>query len=103
MSGEKQNHESPTGSPARGKFLIRNRLGLHARAAAVLVQLANRFSADIKISKDDIEASGKSIMSVLQLAAVQGEQIEVVSRGPDCDEAVQAIGELVEQLFGEEE
>lgn len=103
MAQEKQNPDLETQTTVRGRFLIRNRLGLHARAAAVLVQTANRYSSNVMISKNDVEVSGKSIMSVLQLAAVQGEYVNVIVRGSDAEQAVQAIGELIEQLFGEEE
>lgn len=103
MAQEKQNPDLETQTTVRGRFLIRNRLGLHARAAAVLVQTANRYSSNVMISKNDVEVSGKSIMSVLQLAAVQGEYVDVIGRGADAEQAVQAIGELIEQFFGEEE
>ena len=86
-----------------GQFQIRNRLGMHARAAVEFVRLANRYQAEIKVRKGDTEANGKSIMSVLTLAALQGENIEVIASGADCEEAIKALGSLIEGLFGEEE
>lgn len=86
-----------------GRFEIRNKLGMHARAAAEFVQLANKYDAEIKVRKGDIEANGKSIMSVLTLAALRGEHIEVAASGADCAEAVKALGSLIEGLFGEDE
>jgi phosphocarrier protein HPr len=86
-----------------GRFEIKNRLGMHARAAAEFVQLANRYDAEIKVRKGEVEANGKSIMSVLTLAALQGEYIEVAAFGTDCEEAIKALGRLIEELFGEEE
>lgn len=86
-----------------GRYEIRNKLGMHARAAAEFVQLANKYQAEIKVRKGDVEANGKSIMSVLTLAALQGEFIEVAASGADCEEALKALGGLIDGLFGEEE
>lgn len=88
---------------SRGRFEIRNKLGMHARAAAEFVQLANKYQAEIRVSKDGVEANGKSIMSILTLAALQGEYIEVSASGADCEEALAALGGLIEGLFGEDE
>lgn len=84
------------------EFEIRNRLGLHARAAAQLVHLANKFAAEVRIGKDGIEVNGKSIMGVLMLAAPRESRILVSAEGPDAEEAVAAIGELIAAKFGEE-
>lgn len=86
-----------------GRFEIKNRLGMHARAAAEFVQLANKFDAEIRVRKGDVEANGKSIMSILTLAALQGETIEVAASGVDCQEALDALGGLIEGRFGEKE
>lgn len=93
-----------TGQPvAEREFEILNRLGLHARAAAQLVHLANRFAAEIRISKDGVEVNGKSIMGVLMLAAPRESRILVRAVGSDAEAAVAAIGELIGRKFGEEE
>ncbi|PLX86018.1 MAG: HPr family phosphocarrier protein [Desulfuromonas sp.] len=84
------------------EFVIKNRLGLHARAAAQLVQTANRFQADVFIEKDGMEVNGKSIMGILMLAAPQGSQIAVAVSGADSGEALAAIGELIDDGFGED-
>lgn len=92
-----------TGSqPVTRQFEILNRLGLHARAAAQLVHLANRFAAEIRLSKDEMEVNGKSIMGVLMLAAPKDSLIQVRADGPDATQAVDAIGELIARKFGEE-
>jgi phosphocarrier protein len=91
-----------TDSPVEREFEIRNRLGLHARAAAQLVHLANRFASDIRIVKDGIEVNGKSIMGVLMLAAPRESRIVVRAAGPDAEEALAAIGDLIARKFGEE-
>jgi phosphocarrier protein len=83
-------------------FKIVNRLGLHARAAAQLVQTANRFNSDINLIKDDIEVNGKSIMGILLLAAPQGTEIAVMVEGDDEKQAMDVIAELIEDGFGED-
>ncbi|MEK6606611.1 MAG: HPr family phosphocarrier protein [Myxococcota bacterium] len=80
---------------------IRNRLGLHARAATKLVQTANRFRAEIQLERDGAAVNGKSIVDVLTLAAAQGTTITVRARGEDAQEAIDAIRILVDGLFGE--
>jgi phosphocarrier protein len=83
-------------------FTIRNRLGLHARAAALLVKTANGFNANVMIEKDGVEVNGKSIMGILMLAASRGTKITLRVEGIDAGEALQAIGKLIENKFGEE-
>ncbi len=83
-------------------FTIRNRLGLHARAAALLVKTANRFVSEIMLEKDGVEVNGKSIMGILMLAASKGSKITLKVDGKDSTEALQALGELIENKFGEE-
>ena len=85
------------------KLEIKNKLGLHARAAALLVQTLNRFSAEVKISKDGQVVDGKSILGVLTLAATRGSKIHVEAKGEDAEEAVRAIEKLVEKKFNESE
>jgi phosphocarrier protein HPr len=82
-------------------FTIKNKLGLHARAAAVFVRLSSKFNSDIKIFKDGYEVDGKSILGVLSLAAIKGSKIEIVARGEDSEKAMNQIEELVESGFGE--
>ena len=83
-------------------FTVKNRLGLHARAAALLVKTANRFTSGVVIEKDGIEVNGKSIMGVLMLAASKGSKVTIKVEGKDEKEAIQAIGKLFEDKFGEE-
>lgn len=83
-------------------FTIKNRLGLHARAAAQLVQTASQFGSEVVIGKDGEEVNGKSIMGILMLAAAQGTEIVVQVTGDDADLAIEAIGKLIEDGFGEE-
>jgi len=82
-------------------FLIVNTLGLHARAAAQLVQTANRYRSEIHVEKDGMEVNGKSIMGVLTLAAAKGSQITVSVEGDDADAAMLALAAVIEKGFGE--
>jgi phosphocarrier protein HPr len=85
------------------KIEIKNKLGVHARAAALMVQTVNRFSAQVSISKDGQTADGRSIMGVLTLAATQGSTIEVEAVGHDAEQAVKAIEKLIDRRFNENE
>lgn len=82
---------------------IKNRLGLHARASALLVQTVNEFSCDVKISKDEQVVNGRSIIGVLTLGAAKGTKIRVEAKGDDAQEALSAIERLVDDKFGEGE
>jgi phosphocarrier protein len=80
---------------------IRNKLGLHARAARMFVETANRFDAEVSVAKDGQVVNGRSIMGVMMLAAEQGSEIAVTTSGPQAAEALDAIRELVEACFNE--
>jgi phosphocarrier protein len=82
-------------------YTIINALGLHARAAAQLVQAANRFQSEVQVAKDGTSVNGKSIMGVLTLAAAKGSRITVSCDGPDAESALAALGGLIEGGFGE--
>jgi len=81
---------------------IRNKLGLHARAAAKFVRCAAGFDCQLTIVRGDMRVDGKSIMGVLLLAAPMGTVIEVIAEGDDEDTALRALSELVEDKFGED-
>ncbi len=81
---------------------ITNRLGLHARPAALLVQTACSFTCDIKITKDKVQVDAKSIMGVLMLAAEYGSSLLLQCDGPDEQQAVRTIKALFENKFNEE-
>jgi len=83
-------------------YEIVNTLGLHARAAAQLVQLSQRFQAEVEVCKEDLVVNGKSIMGVLMLAAAKGSQIVVRTSGADAVAAMEEIGELIRNGFWEE-
>ena len=82
---------------------IKNKLGLHARAAVKFVNLANRFGSSIKIIKDGSEVDGKSVLGILTLAAVQGSEIQLNVSGKDEKMALQALSDLIDAKFYEKE
>ncbi len=85
----------------RATLEIRNRLGLHARAAVMLVQTASQYDAEVTVEKDGQVVNGRSIMGIMMLAAEQGSSIDVRATGPQAREAVDAIRALVEARFHE--
>jgi phosphocarrier protein HPr len=82
---------------------IENRLGLHARAAAKVVHMANKFRSEIFIATDEEQVNAKSILGLLTLAATKGTRISVRAEGEDEGAAVTAIAELLANRFGEDE
>jgi len=84
------------------RIAVPNRLGLHARAAAKLVNLANRYASHIEVSKDGQTADAKSIMGVLLLCGHQGSELTLSARGADAEAALSALRALVEDGFGED-
>lgn len=82
-------------------FEIVNELGLHARAATKLVQLAGKYKSDVQIEKDGQVANAKSVMGVLLLCGAKGTFVKVRAEGPDAPECVQQIGALIADKFGE--
>jgi phosphocarrier protein HPr len=83
------------------KLIIKNKFGLHARPAAVMVQTASKFKSKIKIVKDSQEVDGKSIMGLMTLAANAGSTITLLADGDDEMQALQALEQLIESGFGE--
>ena len=85
--------------PTRRTVVIVNDLGIHLRAAGALVQLAGTFRAEIFVEKNGMKVNGKSIMSVLSLAASKGTEVEVSAEGEDAPQAVAALCGLIEKGF----
>ena len=80
---------------------IVNKNGLHARPAAEIVKLASRYQCDITLVRDDLEVNGKSIMGVMMLAAEFGSSLVLRAAGPDAEQAVSALSDLIARKFGE--
>ena len=86
---------------AVASFTIVNDLGLHARAATKLVQLASKYSCEVQLSHQGQAANAKSVMGVLLLCGSKGTVVEVMATGPQADDCVKAIGALIASRFGE--
>jgi phosphocarrier protein len=83
-------------------FTIVNKLGLHARPSAMLVKAASRFESEISIEREGIKVNGKSIMGIMMLAAARGTVIRLRIDGPDEEEAMASLGDLIGNGFGED-
>ena len=84
------------------ELTIVNRLGLHARPAAMFVRIASRHRAEIWVSKEGEEVNGKSIMGLMMLAAGQGSKLRIRCDGPDADKAMEELQELIKAGFNED-
>ena len=89
-------------SLSEANVVIRNQLGLHARACALFVKAAARFKSHVWVSRDELEVNGKSIMGVMMLAAEEGATIKIRTEGDDAVECLAALRELVDGKFGGE-
>lgn len=87
---------------AKRTVVIKNELGLHARAATKFVQMAGKFPCDVTVTKDGHEVNGKSIMGVLMLVASKGTTITIAAKGAQAEAAVAALAQLVDEKFGED-
>ena len=85
----------------RKDFTINNNLGLHARPSAQLTQIAGRYESEVFIARNGRRVNAKSIMGVMMLAAGPGSTVTVDAEGPDEQQAIDAIGVLIESGFGE--
>ncbi len=84
------------------EFVVSNKLGIHARPAALFVKTANRFNCDIFVEKDEEKVNGKSIMGLMMLAAGPGSKIIVYCEGDDCHDALRELEALIKRKFDEE-
>jgi phosphocarrier protein len=83
-------------------LVIQNRRGLHARASAKFVTTVSEYEADVRVAKDGVEVSGKSIMGLMMLAAAPGDEITVRASGPAAGDAMAALKALISDKFGED-
>ena len=81
---------------------IINRLGLHARPAAMFVRIASRYRSEVWVSKEGEEVNGKSIMGLMMLAAGQGSKLRLRCEGPDADKALEELEQLIKSKFNED-
>lgn len=80
---------------------IRNKLGLHARAAAKFVQTAAQFKCEVWLARNGVEVDGNSILDILTLACLKGTEVEIKAAGPEAAQAVRALEKLINDKFGE--
>jgi phosphocarrier protein HPr len=85
------------------EFIVKNRLGLHARPAALFVQTTGRFQSSVTVRKGDQDVDGKSIMGLMMLAAEEGSKLTIIANGADEADMIAAVGKLFESRFGEPE
>jgi len=90
------------GQKVEKEITIVNRLGLHARPAAMFVRIASRFRCEIWVEKEGEQINGKSIMGLMMLAAGQGSKLQIRCEGPDADKAMEELEELIIKKFNEE-
>ncbi len=81
---------------------IQNRLGLHARSAAALVKITNRYTSEVSIAKDGLVVNGKSIMGVMMLGAAKGTCLTLQAEGPDAEALIAEMVHLINQKFYED-
>lgn len=86
----------------QNEFLIVNKLGLHARASALFVKTASRFTSEVKLAREGVEVNGKSIMGIMMLAASKGSTVRLTVYGADQADAMNTLSELITNGFGEE-
>ena len=98
------NRRTPSNSSEKleKELTILNRLGLHARPAAMFVRIASKHRCDIWVAKEDDEISGKSIMGLMMLAAGQGSKLKVRAEGPDAAQALEELEQLILSRFNED-
>jgi len=84
------------------EFKILNKFGIHARPAALFVKTVSRFQSEVTVERDSLVASGKSTMGLLTLEGYQGAVLKITATGPDCDQVLDAIGDLVTKKFFED-
>ncbi|HEY2139926.1 MAG TPA: HPr family phosphocarrier protein [Chthoniobacterales bacterium] len=91
-----------TGRKIEKEIIIINRLGLHARPAAMFVRIASRYRSEVWVEKEGEQINGKSIMGLMMLAAGQGSKLTIRCEGPDADKVMEELEELIQQKFNED-
>lgn len=98
----RKSHKDAQGLKIEKEITIVNRLGLHARPAAMFVRISSRYRAEVWVSKEGEEVNGKSIMGLMMLAAGQGSKLRLRCEGPDADKAVAELEALIASKFNED-
>lgn len=96
------NRKNSAGQKAEKEVVVQNRLGLHARPAAMFVRVATRYRAEVWVQKGTENVNGKSIMGLMMLAAGQGSKLQIRCEGPDAEKALHELEELIQSKFNED-
>ncbi len=102
LLSRRTSNASPKGEHAEREITIVNRLGLHARPAAMFVRIATRYKAEVWVKKESEEVNGKSIMGLMMLAAGQGSKLKIRCDGPDAARALDELEQLIKTKFNED-
>ena len=92
---------NPSGTTTERTLTVQNKMGIHARPAAMIVRVTNRFKSEVFFEKDEEQVNGKSIMGLMMLAAGRGSVIKVSAQGEDAEELLKDLEELFEKRFDE--
>lgn len=88
-------------NPVTKELLVQNKMGIHARPAAMIVRITNKFKSEVHVEKDDEQVNGKSIMGLMMLAAARGSKVKFVATGPDAEQMLTEIEALFAKKFDE--
>ena len=97
-----QSDSTASGSQLVKELVVQNKMGIHARPAAMIVRVTNRYKADVFVEKDDEQVNGKSIMGLMMLAAGPGSKLHVRANGPDASQALTELESLLKRKFDED-
>lgn len=92
---------APPAATATKELLVQNKMGIHARPAAMIVRVTNKFKSEVHVEKDDEQVNGKSIMGLMMLAAARGTKVKFVATGPDAEQMLIEIETLFAKKFDE--
>jgi len=96
-----QNSASPTATSLTRELIVQNKMGIHARPAAMIVRITNRFRAEVLVEKDEEQVNGKSIMGLMMLAAGKGAKVRFIATGADAANLLTELERLFAQKFDE--
>ena len=96
-----QANASPTTTPLTRELIVQNKMGIHARPAAMIVRITNKFRAEVLVEKDEEQVNGKSIMGLMMLAAGKGAKVRFIATGADADKLLVELESLFTRKFDE--
>lgn len=98
-----EKNTTPAATTCTKELLVQNKMGIHARPAAMIVRVTNRFKSEVHVEKDDEQVNGKSIMGLMMLAAGHGAKLTVTAEGADAEDAIKELGSLIKNGFEDAE